>query len=65
MTRLKDKRMERGLSQSQLARISGISVRVIQAYEQGERKLEGAAVVTVIKLADALGCDVREIINTD
>lgn len=62
-SRLKFYREEKGLSQSQLAKASGVSVRLIQAYECGSRDINGAKVVTVLKLADALGCDVRQIIN--
>ena len=62
-SRLKFYREEKGLSQSQLAKASGVSVRLIQAYECGLRDINGARVITALKLADALGCDVRQIIN--
>lgn len=51
-----------GLSQSQLANASGVSVRLIQAYEQGERDIRKAAVETVERLAKALNCKIEDII---
>ena len=63
MSRLKEMRESKGLSQSQLARESGVNVRMIQHYEQGVRDINRAEAETVLRLADALGCDVREIMN--
>jgi|WetSurMetagenome_2_1015567.scaffolds.fasta_scaffold09980_2 transcriptional regulator with XRE-family HTH domain len=56
-------RSECGLSQSQLAEKSGVSVRVIQHYEQGERDLNKAAVDTVMRLAKAVGVTVEELLK--
>lgn len=61
--RLKEMRERRGLSQAALAEKSGVSVRMIQQYEQGMRSINAAAAETVVKLADALHCDVRDIIE--
>jgi putative transcriptional regulator len=36
-------RLETGLSQSQFARLMGVSVRTLQEWEQGRRKPSGAA----------------------
>lgn len=62
ITKLQDKRKEAGLSQSQLAAKSGISLRTLQYYEIGKRDIRKAAVETVIALAEALGCSINEII---
>ncbi len=62
-SRLKFYREEKGLSQSQLAKLSGVSLRNIQAYEQGYKDINKAQVVTVLQLAEALECDVYDIIN--
>lgn len=62
-SRLQDKRKAAGMSQSELAKRSGVNVRLIQHYEQGTKDINKAQVVTVLALADALGCDVREILN--
>ena len=56
-------REQKGLSQSQLAKASGISVRTIQAYEQEARKLNGASYDTLRKLSDALGVSVDELVK--
>lgn len=64
MNRLQDKRKAAGLSQSELAKKSGINIRLIQHYEQGTKDINKAQVVTVLQLADALGVDIREILNT-
>ena len=60
---LKKLREERGLSQSQLAKASGVSVRMIQYYEQGVKDISKAQVMTVIALADALGAEVKDVVK--
>lgn len=62
ITKLQEKRKEAGLSQSQLAAKSGISLRTLQHYEIGDKNIRKAAVETVIALAEALGCSINEII---
>lgn len=60
---LKAEREKAGLSQSELARKSGVDVRKIQGYEQGLRNINRAAVETVLDLAEALDVSVYKIIN--
>lgn len=55
-------RMSAGLSQSALAEKSGVSVRMIQYYEQGVKELKKAQAITVLNLARALGCTVEDLI---
>ena len=62
-SRLQFFRKEKGLSQSELAKKSGINVRLIQHYEQGTKDINKAQVVTVLQLAEALEVDVYDIIN--
>lgn len=62
MNNLKRVRTEKGMSQSDLAEASGVSVRMIQHYEQGVRDINKAEALSVLRLADALGCDVRDIL---
>ena len=62
-SRLKFMREEKGLSQSELAKASGVPLRNIQAYEQGYKDINKAQVVTVLQLSEALDCNVYEIIN--
>ena len=55
--RLKYLRLKNGLSQSELARASGIPVRTIQQYEQRQKDLSKARAEYLIALARALNCD--------
>lgn len=63
MNLLQQRRIESEMSQAQLADKVGISVRTLQAFESGARPLEKAQVRTVIKLADALGCSVYDLVK--
>lgn len=63
MNKLKEKRMQRELSQSQLAKASGVSLRMLQKYEQGDRDIKKAQAETVYKLAKALNCKMEELID--
>lgn len=63
MTNLQRIRKERGLTQAALARAAGINARMIAFYDNGYRKINGAAAETVIRIADALGCDPRELME--
>lgn len=61
--KLKEKREAAGMSQSGLAQASGISVRMIQHYEQGAKDINKAAAITVKRLADALDVKMEDIIE--
>lgn len=63
MTNLKKLRKQAGLSQSQLAKKTGVNFRTLQFYEQGFRVLENANILTVVKLAIALNCNLSELID--
>lgn len=58
-TNLKTKRKQVGLSQSELAKLSGIPVRTIQQYEQRQKHINKAQVEYLFKLSNALGCSVE------
>lgn len=60
--KLQHVRQTAGMSQSQLARAAGISVRVLQDYERGARDISGAKLATLLKLCNALHCELRDII---
>lgn len=59
---IKELRVIKGLSQKQLAEVSGMSVSQLQRLEYGERKVENLTVKTAIKLANSLGVDIEELI---
>ena len=48
--KLKSRRLACELSQSQLAKATGINVQMLQHYEQGVRDLSGAKLATLLKL---------------
>lgn len=62
MTPLKAYRESKEISQSQLAELSGVNVRMIQHYEQGSKDLSKASAITVYQLATALGVTVEDLI---
>ena len=53
---LKEIRESRGMSQQDLADKSGIPTRMIQAYEQGYRNINGAKLSTLLTFANVLNC---------
>ena len=63
MTRLRMYRERMGLSQSELARESGVSVRMIQHYEQRQKDLNKAQTRTVWLLARALHCSMEDLME--
>ena len=63
MNNLKKVRETSGMTQLSLSINSGVNLRLIQAYEQGYKDINKAQVVTVLSLADTLGCDIRDILN--
>ena len=56
-------REDAGMTQAELAEKSGVSLRQIQAFEMGYRDINKANVLTVLRLSEALECDVYDIIN--
>lgn len=60
--KLKAVRQAAKMSQSQLAKAAGISVRVLQDYERGARDISGAKLATILKICNALNCSLRDIL---
>lgn len=63
MNKLKAKRLEAGMSQSQLAEKANLNVRTIQHYEQGSKNFDHARIDTVLKVCLALNCKFDEVIE--
>lgn len=61
-SRLKRLRHYCGYTQKQLSEKSGVSLRMVQLYEQGQNDLSHAQVGVVMELAKALNCTVEELI---
>ena len=59
---LKTIRKQAKITQQRLAEISGVTLRMIQAYEQGDQDIQKAEAQTVFALSRALGCSPESII---
>lgn len=62
-TNLKLLRQQNGLSQRQLAELSGVPLRTIQQYEQRQKNINRAQVEHLAMMARVLNCNVNSIIN--
>lgn len=63
MIKLKAKRMEAGLSQSQLAERANMNVRTLQHYEQGSKIFDNARIDTILRVCLALNCKFEDVIE--
>ncbi len=62
-THLKQIRENRGLSQSELAKESGVNLRSIQMYEQRVNDIDKAQSQTLFKLSRVLGCSIDDLLE--
>lgn len=62
-TQLQLRRQGAGMSQSELARKAEISVRTLQSLETSARNIDKVAVLTALKLARALECNIEDILD--
>ena len=62
-TNLKRIRTAYGITQAELAKRSGVSLRSIQMYEQRNKDINKASVETVHSLAKVLGCTIEDLIE--
>lgn len=62
-TNLKEKRLQAGLSQSQLAELSSVPLRTIQQYEQKRKNINSAKLETVIALSKVLSCQPTDLME--
>lgn len=62
-TRLKKIRENRGISQAELAKLSGVKLRSIQMYEQKVNDIDKAQAGTVYKLSRVLGCAIEDLLE--
>lgn len=60
---LKKLRLDREMSQSQLAADSGVNLKMIQKYEQGVKNINCAKLETLLKLCNTLECDLLDIVT--
>ena len=64
-TRLQKIRKARGLTQKELSELSGVSLRMIQLYEQRQNEINQASGQAINNLARALCCNFYEIMEID
>lgn len=62
-THLKTIRENRGISQTELAKLSGVKLRSIQMYEQKVNDIDKAQVGTIYKLSRVLGCTIEDLLE--
>lgn len=65
MTRLKQTRLDRGLTQKEVAERSGVKLRQIQDLEQGHKSINGAAALSVYRIATALNTTIEQILEPE
>lgn len=63
MNKLKQMRLSRNLSQSQLAEKTGMNVRTLQHYEQMSKNFDHARIDTILRVCLALNCKMEDIIE--
>lgn len=51
------------LTQREVAELSGVSFRMIKDYEQGQRDINGAKLLTLLKLCLALRCRLEDVVD--
>ena len=62
-TNLRTLREAAGLSQSQLAKASGVGVRSIQLYEQRQKDINKAQGIALYRLSHALRCTMEQLLE--
>lgn len=58
---MKQIRRAKGITQRELAEQSGVSLRIIQQYEQKQRDIQKAEAQSIVAMANVLGCSVEEL----
>ena len=54
---------QNGLSQAELAAVSGVALRQIQLFEQRQRDINCAAAITILKLSRSLHCRMEDLME--
>lgn len=62
-TNLKRIRNLAGLSQRELAELSGVSIRQLQLFEQRQRDINRTKAIDIVKLARVLGCKAEDLLQ--
>ena len=62
-TKLKRIRTSYGCTQAELSRLSGVSLRSIQMYEQRNKDINKASAETVYRISKVLGCNMEDLLE--
>lgn len=65
MSKLKIIRERCNVTRWDLSCKTGIPCRTLDSYEQGLRSIDGAKLITLLKLADALGCKIYDLLEDE
>lgn len=65
MSNLKQIREEKNITQAKLSEVSGVSLRMIQYYEQGYKDINKVQGITLHALAQALECKIEDILELE
>lgn len=60
---LKELRIKKGLTQAELAEQTGLSIRLVQKYEQNAQDLNKVYAITIYKLTKALECTYEDLLT--
>ena len=63
MSNLKKIREDQNITQSKLAEVSGVNIRILQYYEQGYKDINKAQAITLYKIAQALDCKIEDLLE--
>lgn len=63
VSNLKKIRQAKGITQKELAELSGVSLRMIQLYEQKQQDIRKAEAMAIISLSKVLGCNPDDLFN--
>ena len=64
-TRLRERRSNCGMSQSELAAEADVPLRQIQLFEQGQRDINKTSAITLLKLSKALHCRMEDLLEPE
>lgn len=62
-TKLKAARLAAGLTQKELADLSGLDIRQIQVYEIGQANFDNARIDKILKIGRVLGADLSDLLT--
>lgn len=65
MSKLKEIRKAKALTQSDIAELIGVNTQTIRSYEQGWRNLNKAEFSILLKICNVLGCKLTDILDDE